>query len=181
MFLTYPFLTQSTAYFQKLLFSISSNGINQILAFAIRGICLFLRNTSFSSYNHPRILCIDNSYNPKGIKLLTRLRQGLSHLLEHKFKRSFQDLLILCNCGYEVESTVHFFLHCPLFTNERSTLISTLRDLYSKLFDNTDSLLTNILLFGKESLNTDQNAAILNATMEFILSTKRLDEPLFIS
>ena len=29
--------------------------------------------------------------NPKGIKLITRLRLGLSHLREHKFKHSFQD------------------------------------------------------------------------------------------
>ena len=110
---------------------------------------------------------------------MTRLRLGYSHLLERKLKHSFQDSINpLCNCGYEVEFTVHFFLHCPLFTNKRSTLFSSLRNLDSKLFDNTDSLLTNILLFGKESLNIDQNTAILNATLEFIISTKRFDEPL---
>ena len=107
---------------------------------------------------------------------------GLSHFREHKFKHSFQDLINpLCNSVYEVISTVHFFLHSPLFTNERTTLFSTLRNLDSKLCGNTDSLLTNSLLFDKESLNTDQNTAILNANMEFILSTKRFDESLFIS
>ena len=30
-------------------------------------------------------------HNPKGIKLITRLRLGLSHLREHKFKHGFQD------------------------------------------------------------------------------------------
>ena len=34
-----------------------------------------------------------NCHNPKGVKLLTRLRLGLSHLREHKFKYSFQDSL----------------------------------------------------------------------------------------
>ena len=29
--------------------------------------------------------------NPKGIKLITKPRLGLSHLREHKFKHSFQD------------------------------------------------------------------------------------------
>ena len=39
-------------------------------------------------------------HNPKGIKLITRLRLGLSHLREHKFKHSFQDTINpLCNCG----------------------------------------------------------------------------------
>ena len=54
--------------------------------------------------------------NPKGIKLITRLRLGLSHIREHKFKQSFQDTLNpLCNCGHDIESTNHFFLHCPFF------------------------------------------------------------------
>ena len=71
--------------------------------------------------------------------------------------------------------------NCPLFTNERSTLISTLRNVDSKPFHNTDSLLTNILLSDKESLNINQNTAILNATMKFTLSAKIFDKSLFIS
>ena len=34
---------------------------------------------------------IFNWHNPKRLKLLIRLRLGLSHLRDHKFKRSFQD------------------------------------------------------------------------------------------
>ena len=30
-----------------------------------------------------------NCHNPRGICLMTRLRRGLSHLIEHKFKHSF--------------------------------------------------------------------------------------------
>ena len=113
-----------------------------------------------------------NSHNPKGIKLMTRFFLDLCHLPENKFKRSFQDSINpLWNCGYEVESTVHFSFHCSLFTNERWTLFSTLHNIDSKLFDNTDSLLTNIFLLGKKSLDTDQNTAILNTTMGFILTT----------
>ena len=85
-----------------------------------------------------------NSHNPKGIEL----RLGLSHLREHKFKYSFQESVNpLCNCFYEVK---------------RSTVFSTLRNLDSKLFDNTNSLLTKMLLFRKGSLITNQNTAILN-------------------
>ena len=41
-----------------------------------------------------------NCHNPKGVKLLTRLRLGLSHLREHKFKHSFQDSLNpIRSCG----------------------------------------------------------------------------------
>ena len=102
---------------------------------------------------------------------MNRFRLGLSHLREHKLKHSFQDSInSLCNYGYKVKSAIHFFLHCPLFTNERTTLFSTLHKLDSNMFNNTDSILTNISIFGKESLNTNQNMTILIATMEFILS-----------
>ena len=37
---------------------------------------------------------IFNCHNPKGVKLLTRLKLGLSHFRDHKFKHSFQDSLI---------------------------------------------------------------------------------------
>ena len=44
-------------------------------------------------------------HNPKGIKLLTRLRLGLSHLREHKLEHNFKDYLIpLCLCGNEIET-----------------------------------------------------------------------------
>ena len=77
--------------------------------------------------------------NPKGIKLVTRLKLGLSHLREHKFKHSFQSTINpLCNFGQDIESTTHFFLHYPFFINERRTLLSTLRSLDSKLLDFTD-------------------------------------------
>ena len=57
-----------------------------------------------------------NVHNPHGIKLLTRLRVGLSHLREHKFRHNFQDSLHpFCNCGRHIETTIHFFLHCSLF------------------------------------------------------------------
>ena len=52
---------------------------------------------------------IFNCHNPKGVKLLTRLRLGLSHLHNHKFKHSFQDSLnLICNCGTESYFTTAF-------------------------------------------------------------------------
>ena len=49
-----------------------------------------------------------NCHNPKGIKLLTRLRVDLSHLREHKFKHSFQDTLnTICKCGKDIQISSH--------------------------------------------------------------------------
>ena len=71
-----------------------------------------------------------NCHNPKGIKFITRLRLGLSHLREHKFKHSFQDSLNpFCSCGLDIESTAHFLLHCPMYITERHTLLSTIKTL----------------------------------------------------
>ena len=36
---------------------------------------------------------IYNIHNPVGFKLLTRLRLGLNHFNEHKFKHNFQDCI----------------------------------------------------------------------------------------
>ena len=75
-------------------------------------------------------------HNPKGIKLVTRLRLGLSHLREHKFKHSFQDTLNpLCSCGLYIETT---------------------------------------------SFKDEVNFLILHVTMDFVLSTNRFDEPLYL-
>ena len=52
---------------------------------------------------------IYNVHNPVGLKLLTRLRLGLSHLNQHKFNHNFQDCLNpLCSCSLEVECVFPF-------------------------------------------------------------------------
>ena len=51
-------------------------------------------------------------------KFLTRLRLGLSHLNEHKFKHNFQDCVNpLCLCSLDLEFLSDFFLHCHYFKN----------------------------------------------------------------
>ena len=46
-----------------------------------------------------------NFHNPEEVKLLTRLRLGLSHLFEHKFKYSFQDSLNpFWSCDKDIET-----------------------------------------------------------------------------
>ena len=59
-----------------------------------------------------------NIHNTYGIKLLPRLRLGLSHLRDQKFRHCFQGTLnLLCECGNDNETITHFFLHCPSFLN----------------------------------------------------------------
>ena len=105
-----------------------------------------------------------NCRNPRGICLITRLRLGLSHLREQKFKHDFQDTLNpLCSCGNDVESTEHFLLHCPQFVNERRILLSNLGNFNCSLFENTSKVLTQTLLFGNM---LSDNSKILSATIQ---------------
>ena len=61
--------------------------------------------------------------NPVGLKLLTCLRLGLSHLNEHRFNHNFQNCINpLYSCSLEIESTFHFLLHWHHYTNICVTL-----------------------------------------------------------
>ena len=135
---------------------------------------------SIVKFIRPSPNSIFKCHNQQGIKFLITLRLGLSHLREHKFKHSFQDSLNpLCKCGAEVESTTHFLLHCPIYNNDRSSLLSTIRNIDCKLLEITDSSLTHTLLCGNPSFDIITSSLILNATIDFILSTKRFQEALF--
>ena len=113
-------------------------------------------------------------HNPKGIKLVTRLRLSLGHHQEHKFKHSFQDTLNpLCSCGHDIETAPHYFLHCPLFHAERSTLLNNINEIDRTIFNKIESVVTRILLYGDNFSKGEVNLLILNATIDFVLSTTR--------
>ena len=121
-----------------------------------------------------------NCHNPKGLKFLTRIRLGLSHLREHKFKHSFQDTLEpICSCGNDIETSAHFLLSCPNFDAERNTLLNNIRKIAPNILNMNTSQLTDILLFGDTSLKNELNADLLNCTIEYVLSTRRFDMSLF--
>ena len=64
----------------------------------------------------PNLNSIYNCHNPKAIKCLSRIKLGLNHLCEHKFKHSFQDTLIpICGCGSDTETPCHYLISCPVF------------------------------------------------------------------
>ena len=81
-------------------------------------------------------------------------------------QHSFQDTINpLCNCGQDIESTTHLFLHCPFFFDKRHILLSTIRSLDSTLLDFTDYDLTQTLLFGNTSQTSSNNFKITNTSI----------------
>ena len=112
-----------------------------------------------------------NCNNSKGLKFVTRLRLRLSLLREHKFKHSFQDSINpLWSCSLDVESTIHYFLQCPLFTIKRHTLLNTISQIDNKLLHSNESNLTQHL-FCNPYRDTKTNTEILNATVNYVLTT----------
>ena len=56
------------------------------------------------------------------LKLITRLRLGVSHLHEHKFDNNFKDRVDhLCSCSLEVGSVSYFFMHCHYLIDIQKT------------------------------------------------------------
>ena len=70
----------------------------------------FLFKASLLEIGHPHENSTHRIHNPVGIRLLTRLRLGLSHLNEQKFRNNFADCANpLCSCIIKPETKIHFF------------------------------------------------------------------------
>ena len=108
-----------------------------------KSLSIFKKN--LLNFIRPCANSIFNIHNPYGIKLLTRLRLGLSHLRDHKFRHCFQDTLNpLCDCGNDTETTTHFFLHYPSFHTPRKTLLNNIRTNNEQISTNRFYLMAKI-------------------------------------
>ena len=113
---------------------------------------LFIFKKKLLKFIRPSGNSVFRCHNPKGIKLLTRLRLGLSHLREHKFKHGFLDSLNpICSCGQDIETSTHFLLHCSNYSNERLTFLNILRNIDDNILNKSDLTVTETLLYGYSS------------------------------
>ena len=118
--------------------------------------------------------------NPSGLKLLTRLRVGQSHLREHKFRHNFNDTIDpYCSCLIgNIESVEHFFLHCPKYISLRSTLFDSLNQNGIFVLPYSNSFLIHLFLYGNDIYDLTSNKNILIFVIKFIVNSKRFDSPL---
>ena len=108
-------------------------------------------------------------HNPIGIKYLTRIRLGFSHLCYHKFRHGFLDVIdTLCSCSIGIENTVHWFLLNEIATVDRFII-------------NQDGIkIIQTFLYGNPTYSVNDNKLILDATsMKYILETKRFEGSVF--
>ena len=154
------------------------NGTILIAKLEIQKVSIFKKN--LLNFIRPSANSIFNIHNPYGIKLLTRLRLGLSHLRDHKFRHCFQDTLNpLCDCGNDIETTTYFSLHCPGFHSHRQTLMNNIRKINEQILSHGEDQLIQTFLCGNPNFKLIVNRLILNATIEYLISTKRFKCPLF--
>ena len=121
-------------------------------------------------------------HNPIGLKYLTRLRVGLSHLRVHKYHHNFSDTTSkMCPCHLNVpESVEHYLLHCPSYSDLRSELFGKLRLIIGLPTLISSSFTCNMLLNGNYHYDFNTNKKIIELTISFITSSNRFDQP-FIS
>ena len=111
-----------------------------------------------------------------GIKLLPRLRLGLSHLREHEFNRNFQGTINpLCSCSLESESTTYFFLRCQNFKDLRKCLMNELIKIDSCILTLDEKYFTKFFLYGDGRYDTKTNESIILASINFIYYSKRFN------
>jgi hypothetical protein len=94
-----------------------------------------------------------------------RTRLECSKLNAHLCLKLHVTLNPVCQCGYEMEDPMHYYLHCPLYINERIKMNTVISNL-------TNISLHNIL-FGDPDLDLSANKIIFEAVHTFILETNR--------
>ena len=110
------------------------------------------------NFIRPSEKSIFNIYDPQGSKLLNRLRNGFSHLREHKFRHNFAGTVNpLCSCALETESTDNFFLCCQNYVSFRTALVNELSSINSGIISLRPSALLEVILYGDKMLSDNSN------------------------
>ena len=119
---------------------------------------------------------ISDIHNPFGIKLLTRLGLGLSHL-----RHCFRDTLnLLWKYGKDIlQSTMHFFLHCINFLITRQTLFQKIRNINGNILSQSKTQLTHTLLHDNQNYHSSIKRFIINSNIEYLISIKKFKCSLF--
>ena len=111
----------------------------------------FIRPHPNSTFNIP---------NSLGLTYLTRLRVGLSHLREHKFRHNFRDSLNpVCNCSNAIEPSKHYLLHCSNFKNEKQSFLQNVGINKPNLLSMKEDVLTHLSLYGDNTLTDNTNTS----------------------
>ena len=121
-----------------------------------------------------------NIFDPEGLKILTRLRLGFSHLNEHRFWHNIESCINpLCSCSLETEDISHYLLHCHHFVQHCFDLMNSVKFVISNFESFFDTDKVEVLLYGDSRLDNIKNKYILEATLNYIKNSERFSGSLF--
>ena len=78
-----------------------------------------------------------------------------------------------------IETTIHFFLHYSNFNIQRHTLFDKIATIHANILTENEYSFVNTLLFGKPNSKNSFNKTMLKASIEYISSAERFNNPLF--
>ena len=123
---------------------------------------------------------IYSRFDPQGLKFLTQLRLGLSHLNEHRFRHNFKNCINpLCSCSLDVENTLHFFPHCQYHSTFRMGLMNKVDQIDENFSYLSDVNKVSLLLCGDSRFDDNKNNFILSASITYILKPERFSTSFF--
>ena len=88
---------------------------------------LSLFKTNLNKFVRPKGNIFFSIRHRFGIKLLTKIKVCFSDLRDHRFNHNFNCANPTCFCGFDDETTVHFFLFCPC--SFRTTYLSKISEI----------------------------------------------------
>ena len=117
-----PFFNVKTNFFKNSFFpAVITEWNNLDISIRNSSLCHIFKNLILK-FIRPEPNRISSTQNFDGLKLLTRMRLGLSHLADHKYRHNFRDCLNpICSCCQEIETKSHFLLHCLNYRCARQT------------------------------------------------------------
>ena len=108
--------------------------------------------------------------------LLTRMQLGFCSLNNYLFSRNLS-VSSACTCGAPYEDLVHFFLHCPIHSYQRSQFLTAFNNMNIEFANQlNENNLVRLFTTGSPKLSNTMNQNVLQNTMNFISSTKRFDQ-----
>ena len=72
----------------------------------------------------------------------------------------------------------YYLLQCPSFINERKILLNDVSKTTKDTLPFCEAAFVKLFLYGNDSFDQATNTLILNASAQYILSSKRYDGPL---
>ena len=122
-------------------------------------------------------------HNPIGLRYLTCLRVGLTHLRSHKYRHNFNNTETdICSCSQNTaENVEHFFLYCPKYNLIRSQLFENPKEVINLETLISPSYTANLFLYGNSSLDFRTNKKLSNLRLILLYLVKDLMEDFFLN